>query len=132
MRRTDLFLAFRHKNQIDRQLLARVADGMERSQEGGFRAFLIDGAAANEHLAKTRLIHQSRFKWWRRPLGGINLFYVIHIVNAQFSRRASVQYGKYTRLAIGRYFSHLGEPGLAQHLHSHFTAFSHTAVLGSY
>src|SRR5262245_66178770 len=98
---------------------------MERSQEGGFRAFLIDGAAANEHLAKPRLIHQSRFKWWRRPLGGINLFYVIHIVNAQCSRSARVQDGKYTRLAIGRYFSHLGAPGLAHISHSSFTDFSH-------
>src|SRR5262245_23353868 len=35
MRRTDLFLAFSHKHQIDRRLLARAAYGVERGQEGG-------------------------------------------------------------------------------------------------
>src|SRR5262252_5260236 len=103
MRRTDLFLAFRHKHQIDRQLLARSADGMERGQECRFGSFLIDGPAADDDLAEAWLIHKFRFEWWRRPLGGIYLLYVIRKVKAQRLRRARVQRGEDPGLPIGRY-----------------------------
>src|SRR5262245_52225626 len=106
MRRTNLFLAFSDKHQIDRQLLARAADGVERGQEGSLWAFLIDGAAADEDLSEARLIHQRRFEGRRRPFGGIDLLHVIHKVNAQRARSARVQDGEYAGLSISRYFSH--------------------------
>jgi hypothetical protein len=130
VRRTNFFLAFGDKHKIDWQLLARIADGVQRRQKRGFRSFLIDGSAADYHFAKPGLVNERRFKWRRRPLGRIHLLHVIHKVKTERSSCAGIQHREYSRLAIGRNFGNLRESGGAQHFHGQLTTFIHATVLG--
>ncbi len=56
MRGADFFLAFRDENEIDRKLAACCANGVKCGEEGGFGAFLVYGAAADDHFAEAGLV----------------------------------------------------------------------------
>src|SRR5262249_31763812 len=56
VRRSDFLFAFSHENQIERELPAGAADGMERRKKRRLRPLLIHSAAANKDFAEPRFI----------------------------------------------------------------------------
>src|SRR5260221_583141 len=94
MRGADFFFAFGYKDKIDRELAACAANGVKRGEEGGFGAFLVHSAAADDHFTEARLVHQRRVPGRRGPLGGINLLYVIHEIEADGFGSAGVEGGE--------------------------------------
>ena len=78
-----------------------AVDRMKGGQERGLRPLLVDRAAAHEHLAEPRLVHQRGLQWRRGPLGRIGLLHVVHEVDAERSRRARVQRREDAGLPVG-------------------------------
>ena len=128
MRRADFLFAFGDENEVHGHFFARAANGVKRGEERGFRAFLIDGAAAHDDFAEAGFIEQSRFKRRRRPFGGISLFDVVHEIEAEGFGRAGVKCGENTGLAVGGHFFDAAEAGFAEHLHHQVAAFVHAAI----
>src|SRR6266496_6336990 len=100
-RSSDLFLSLGYEHEIDRQLAIGAAIGVQRREEGGLRPFLIDGAAADDHLAEPRLVQERRFPRRGRPLGGVYLLDVVHEVESQGARRAGLERGEDAGLPVG-------------------------------
>ena len=82
-----------------------------------FGAFLVHGAAADNHFAEAGLIDQRGGEWRRSPLGGIGLLHVVHEIEADGARRAGIERGKNSGLAVGGNFRDLVESRVAEHLH---------------
>src|SRR5207302_2035731 len=65
--RPDLLLAFPDQHEVDRRLASRPSQRVERREEGRLGPLLVHRAAANHHLAETRLVDQPRLprrRWW--------------------------------------------------------------------
>ena len=60
VRRADLLLALGHQHEVHGQLAARAADRVQRGQERRLGALLVDGAAADQHLAEAGLVDERR------------------------------------------------------------------------
>src|SRR5580704_13153788 len=101
MGRADLLFTFADENKVDGELLPCRLEGMKRTEKGSFRAFLVDGAATNAGFAQTSLFDETSFERRRRPLGGIELFHVVHEVDADPCGRAGVEETEDTGLARG-------------------------------
>src|SRR5258708_40229380 len=129
MRRGDLFFAFRDKNEIDRKLASRAADGMKCGEERGFRPFLVHGAAADNHFAETGLVHQRSLEWRRRPLGRARLLDVVHEIQAERARSACVERGEDPGLAVGWHLRDLAETRLAKEPHHQIATLGYAADL---
>src|SRR5712692_8181646 len=130
MRGADFFLAFGDENKIDGELVTGAADGVKGGKEGGFGAFLVHGAAADDHFAEAGLINQRGVPGRRGPFGGIDLLYVIHEIEADGFGSAGVEGGEDAGLAVGGNLGDLREAGFAKHLHGELAAFVHTAIFG--
>ena len=128
MGRADFFFAFGDENEIHGKLLPRAANRVKRGEKSGFRALLVHGAPAHHDFAKPGLIHERGFERWRRPFRRIGLLHVIHEIKAKSFRRARIQRGEDSRLAVGRHFRDAFESRFAEHAHGQFAAFVHTAV----
>ena len=103
---------------------------MQRGKERCFRTLLVNGAAPDHDFAESGFVHQSGFERRRRPLSGIGLLHVVHVVKAQRFRGARIQSGEDSRLAVGGDFCSLLKARFAQHTHHHVAAFVHAAILG--
>src|SRR5580658_4053989 len=130
VRRSDLLLAFGHEYEIDGQLAPGPAERVQGGKPHGFRAALIDRAAADQNLAKTRLVDDPRFEGRGSPFGWICLLHVVHEVDADGFRRAGIERGEDSGVAIGGNFLHLAEAGVLQHAHHETAACIHAAVFG--
>src|SRR6266404_657406 len=130
MRGADFFFAFGDEYEIYRELAACAANGVKGGEESGFWTFLINGAAADDDLAESRLVDQRGVPRRRGPLGGIDLLDVVHEVEADGFGGAGVERGEDAGLAVGGDHGDLSEAGVAQHLHGELAAFVHTAVFG--
>src|SRR5207244_1498997 len=82
------------------ELFARAANGVQRGEERPFRTLLVYRPAAHYHLAESRFINESGFERRRRPLGGIRLLHVVHVVKTESARSTSVQRGENAGLAV--------------------------------
>src|SRR5258708_36998151 len=92
----DFFFTFRYENEIDWELAACAANGVERGEEGSFGTFLIYGAAADDYFAETGLVDESSVPRWRGPFGGIDLLNVGHEIKAGCFGSARIESGEYT------------------------------------
>ena len=101
---------------------------MQCCQQCGLRPFLIDCASAHHHCAESRPFHQRSIKRRRTPLRGIGLFHVIHKIESQSFRSASIQRRKNSRLPIRRHLLYLLKSRFAQHLHHQLAAFIHPTI----
>src|SRR5438094_831699 len=90
-----------------------VASGEERR----LGALLVHRAPAYQHGSHIRLLDERGGPRRRRPFRGIDLFDVIHEVDAQGARRTGIERREDSRLAVGRQLRDLVEPGVAQQLH---------------
>ena len=59
---TDLFFAFADKHEIDGKLLPCCLESVQGAEEGGFRTFLVDGAATDAGFAQALLVDQSELR----------------------------------------------------------------------
>src|SRR5688500_20172166 len=57
VRRPDLLLTLGDEDEVDRHLLVRAADGMQRGEKRRFRPLLIIRAPAHHHLAYARILY---------------------------------------------------------------------------
>ena len=130
MRRADFFFAFGDEDQIHRELLAHAPDGMKRRQEGGLRALLVDCSPADDHFSQFGLIDQGGLEGRGRPLGRIDLLYVVHEIKAQSARCTGIEGGENSGMAVGRHLGYAVESGIAQHAHGQVATFVHAAILG--
>src|SRR5258708_12460145 len=130
MRGADFFLAFGYKDEIDGELAACAVNGVKCGEEGGFGAFLVYGATADDYLAEAGLVDQRGVPRWRGPFGGIDLLDVVHEVEAKRFRSAGVERGEDAGLAVGGNLGDLREAGFAKHLHGELAAFVHAAIFG--
>src|SRR2546430_521527 len=128
--RADLFLALGDEHEVERRLLARGADGVQRGEERRLGALLVHGAAPDQHLAEPGPVDERGVPGRRRPLGGIDLLDVVHEVQAERARRAGVERGEDAGLAVGRDLRHLVEARVLEHAHGELAALVHAAVLG--
>ena len=104
VRRADLLLALGDEHEVDGQLPARAADRVERGEERGLRALLVDRAAAHEDLAEARACRRARASnGGEDHSGGIDLLDVVHEVEADRPRRAGVERREDARLPVGRH-----------------------------
>ena len=103
---------------------------MQRGEERPFRTLLVYRPAAHYHLAESRFINESGFERRRRPLGGIRLLHVVHVVKTESARSTSVQRGDNAGLAVGGDSHRLLETCFAEHTHGQLAAFVHAAVFG--
>ena len=110
MRRADLLFAFGHENKIHGQLSASAADGVQRGEERRFRPFLVDGAAPDEDFADAGLVDERGVQRRRRPFRGIDLFDVVHEIEAHRARRAGIERGENAGLAVGGILVTAGSP----------------------
>jgi len=130
MRRADFFLALADQDNIDGQFPAGRADGVQGGEEGRFRAFLVDRAAAHDRLAETGPVDNRGFQWRGGPFGGVELLDVIHEIDAKRPFRACVQGGEDARVAIGRHDFDMLESGVFGEFCHILRAFGHIAVFG--
>ena len=73
---------------------------MQCGQKRCFRSFLIHRPATDDHFAQARLFHEPRFERRRRPFAGVELFYVVHKVNADRLRPTRIHGSKDAGLAV--------------------------------
>jgi hypothetical protein len=97
--RTNLFFTFTDKHEIHRQLCSRSLEGMKSAEEGRFGTFLVHSASADADPAQPFLVHDPPFERWRRPLRWVELFHVVHKIDADGSRRTCIQSAEDPRLA---------------------------------
>ncbi len=128
--RADLLLAFGDEHQVDGELLAGAADGMQRGKEGGLRTLLVGGAAAHQDGAETGLLDELRVPGRRAPLGGVDLLDVVHEVEAERVLRAGVERREHAGVAFGRDDLGVLEAGVEGELLHHLGALGHADVLG--
>ncbi len=130
MRGADFFLAFGYKDEIDGELAACAVNGVKCGEEGGFGAFLVYGAAADDYFAEAGLVDERGVPRRRGPFGGIDLFYVVHEVEAERFGSAGIEGGEDAGLAVGGNLGDLREASFAEHLHGELAAFVHAAIFG--
>ena len=128
--RGDLLLALADEDDVDRKLLARRLEGVERRQQRGLRPLGVGGAATDDHLAEAGLVHQPSLEWRRAPLGRIVLLHVVHEIDREPSLGSGVERGEYARLARGGNQVHLLEAGLPRELCHVLGALGIVPVLG--
>ena len=103
VRRADLLLALGHQHEVDRQLAARAADGVQRGEERGLRPLLVDGAAAHRRPCRSPGLSTSAASHGGDDhSAGIDLLHVVHEVEADRARRARVERREHAGLAVGR------------------------------
>src|SRR5258708_26170694 len=83
VRRADLFFAFGDEDEVDGELAACAANGMERREERSFGTFLVYGAAADDYFAETGLVDERGVPRRRGPFGRTHLVCVAHELTAQ-------------------------------------------------
>ena len=130
VRRTDFLFAFGDQHQVHRHLLAGAANRMQRGEERRFRSFLIHRAATDDHFAQRRFVDDSRFGRRRRPFRRIELFHVVHEIEADRFRRAGVERREHARLAVGVDHRRLLKSRIARELRHVLGAFGIAAILG--
>ena len=126
MRRPDLLFALGDEHEIDRELAARAPDGMQGGEERGLGALLVHRTAPHHDLAQAGFVHECGVPRRRGPFCGIDLFNVVHEVQAERFGRARVERREDARLAVARDPRDLLEARLAQHPHRQLAAFVHT------
>ena len=129
VRRADLFFSFGHQHKIDRHFAPRAPNRVQSRQESGFGTFLIDRPASHDNLADPGLVHQRSVPRRRRPLRGVDLFYVVHEIDAERLRGPGIERRKDARLPVGGNLADGLEAGITEHLHGEFAAFVDLAVL---
>src|SRR5438477_781370 len=129
MRRSDLFLALRDEHEVDRQLLPRPMDRVERSEECGLWPLLIHRAAADEDLPESGSIDERGTERWRRPLQGVGLLHVVHEVDSDRLRGTRVERGEDAWVTIGLDTRGLLKARVARESHHEIAALVHAAVL---
>ena len=127
--RTNFLFAFGHHHQAHGHLLSRAADRMECRQERCFRSFLIHHTAAEDYFAQLRFVYDSRFGRRRRPLRRIELFHVIHEIEANRFRRACIQCCEHTRFPAGVDHRRLLKSGITREFRHVLRAFRISAIL---
>jgi hypothetical protein len=130
MRRSNLFLALTNQHDIDGQLPAGGANGVQRRKEGRFRAFLVDGAAAHDRPAETGSVDNGRLERRRGPFRGIELLDVIHEIDAERTLGAGVQSSEDAGMTIGWHDLDMLEPGVCGQTRHKLCALGHIAVFG--
>ena len=130
VRRADFFFALGDEHQVDGEFAARAPDGMQRGEERALRPFLVDRAAAHQHLAEIRLVDQRGVEGRRRPLGGIHLLDVVHEVEAEGAGGTCVESGEDAGLAVGGHLRDALEARVAEEAHHQVAALGHAAILG--
>ncbi len=130
MRRGDFLFAFRHKHQVHRKLAAGATNRVQRRKERGFGTLLVYRSAADHAFAQIRFVDERGLEWRRRPLRRIDLFHVVHEINADGARGSGVEGGEDAGLAVGGNLGDGVESGVAQHAHGEVAAFLHAALLG--
>src|ERR1700675_447029 len=128
MRGADFFFTFGDKNKIYRELAVCGANGVKSGEEGGFGAFLVYGAAADQNFAEAGLVDDCSVPRRRGPFGGIDLLDVIHEIEPDGLGSTGVERGEDAGLAVGGNLGDLRESGVAQHLHGELTAFVHATI----
>src|SRR5579863_9554282 len=103
VRRTDFFFAFADQNKIYRQLFSGRFKSMQRAEKGGFRALLVYRTATDADFSESFFFYNSALERWRRPLRRIELFHVVHKINADAGRRAAIKKAEYPWLACSRH-----------------------------
>ena len=130
VRRANLLFAFGHEDEIQRGFAAGPADRVQRGEEGRFGAFLVHGAAPDDHLAEGGPVHERRRPGRRGPFRGIGLLDVVHEVEAERARRARVEGREDARLPVGRDLRDLPEARVLEHPHGEIAPLGHAAVFG--
>ncbi len=130
MRRADFLFAFAYQHQIYRQLFPRRFESVERAEEGGFRAFLVHRAAAYADSSEAFFLHDLAFEGRRRPLRGIELFYVVHEIDAHGGGRSGVQDTEDPGLARRGDNLHVGESRVTCEFRHVFGTLGIVAVFG--
>ena len=128
VRRSDLFLAFRDEHEVDRHLLPRPLDCVERGEERCLRPLLIHRAAADEDLSESGLVDDRGFKWRRRPLRRIGLLHVVHEVNRDGRRGPRVERREDTGVTVGFDTRGFLEARVAREPHHQIAALVHATI----
>ena len=128
MRRSDLFLALRDEHEVDRQLLPRPADRVERREECRLRPLLIHRAAADEDLPESGSIDDRGTERWRRPLRGIGLLHVVHEIDGDGLRGSRVERREDPWVTIGLDTRGPLKARVARESHHEIAAFVHPAI----
>ena len=129
VRGADLLLPLGHEDQVDGELPVRAPEGVQRREEGGFRALLVDGAASDDDLADARLLHDRGVPRGRGPLGRIHLLDVVHEVERQSAGSSGVEDREDSGLPVGWHSLGAGEARVLQELNHELAALRHPAVL---
>ena len=128
VRRSDLFLAFRDEHEVDRHLLPRPLDRVERGEECGLRPLLIHRAAADEDLSESRLVDDRGGEGRRRPLRGIGLLHVVHEVEREGLRGPRVERREDTGVTVGVDTRGFLEARVAREPHHQIAALVHATI----
>src|SRR5579864_4845219 len=96
--RTNFFFAFANQHEIHREFFPRRFECMECAKKGVFRTFLVHSAATDADLSQSFFVHDSTFERRRRPLRGIELFHVVHEIDADCGCCTAVQSAEDPRL----------------------------------
>ena len=128
MGRTDFFFAFCYKGEIHRQFFSRGANCMQRRQESRLRSFLIYRTTADNHFSEIRFIYQRRVGRWRSPFRRVELFHVVHEINADSFGGTGIERSENARLALGRHLSRLVKPCFLQQFDQVVRAFGVAAI----
>src|SRR6266700_7199292 len=102
---------------------------MQRRDERRLGSFLVYSASSYEDGAKFWFFYQLRVPRRRRPLGRINLLYVVHEVEAERAGCARIERGENSGLAVGRNFGDFTKSGFAEETHREVAAFADTPIL---
>ena len=130
VRRADLLLALGDEDEVDRELHARAAVGMDGGEERRLGALLVHGAAAHEDLPEPGLVDDRRVEGRRGPFRGIDLLDVVHEVDADGSRRPGVERPEHAGLSVRRDAHRALEAGVREHADEEVAALVHPPVFG--
>src|SRR5438477_299339 len=97
----SLFFAFRDEHKVDRDLLPRPLDRVERGEECGLRPLLIYRAAPDEDPSESGLVNDRGGEGRRRPFRRIGLLYVVHEVDRDGGRSTRIERGENARVTVG-------------------------------
>ena len=102
---------------------------MQRRKESGFRPFLVHRAATDDYFPQGRFVHDSRFRWRRRPLGRVELFHVVHEIKPGSFWRTGIKRREYARFTVRVDHRRLLKSRIARQLRHVLRAFRISAIL---
>src|SRR5207249_8207442 len=114
--------------EVDRQLLSRPADRVERREECGLRPLLIHRAPADGDLPESGSIDDRGTERWRRPLRGVGLLHVVHEIDGDGLRGSRVERREDTGVTVGVDTRRFLEARVARESHHEIAAFVHPAI----